>query len=202
MLKGTGLEDASIYVGKSIDLLRGTTADDNADGNLTSEIKIEGTVNVYKAGTYILIYSVTDSSGNKAVAERTVMVVDNLAPTISGVGTIYVRYFEPFDPMKGVTATDNNDGDLTSKVVVKTNGPGVDHYDLNTIGTYDYEYSVSDEAGNTKMGVVTSIGPSSSMNMRIDFEDGKGPKVNGGKLSIFAKKPNGNTYEYSIKFSD
>ncbi|MDQ7860303.1 DUF5011 domain-containing protein [Peribacillus frigoritolerans] len=112
-----------MYVGKSIDLLRGITADDNADGNLTSEIKIEGTVNVHKAGTYILIYSVTDKSGNKATAERTVMVIDNIAPTISGVDNIYVRYFEPFDPMKGVTSSDNNDGDLTSKVVVKTNGP-------------------------------------------------------------------------------
>ncbi|MGG0248495.1 immunoglobulin-like domain-containing protein [Peribacillus frigoritolerans] len=149
MLKGTGLDDAAIAIGKPFDLLRGITADDNADGNLTSEIKIEGTVNVQKGGTYSLVYSVTDKSGNKATAERAVAVIDNIAPTISGVGNISVRYFDSFDPMKGVTSSDNNDGDLTSKVVVKTNGPEVDPFNIYTAGTYSYEYSVSDEAGNT-----------------------------------------------------
>ncbi|MBR8644232.1 hypothetical protein KEH51_05090 [[Brevibacterium] frigoritolerans] len=35
-----------------------------------------------------------------------------------------------------------------------------------------------------KMGVVTSIAPTSSMKMRIDFEDGKARFVNGSRLSV------------------
>ncbi|PRS26193.1 hypothetical protein C6W19_25865 [Bacillus sp. RJGP41] len=161
-LKGTGLEDATIAIGNTFYLLRGITADDNADGNLTSEIKTAGTVDIQKAGTYRLVYSVTDKSGNKATAERTVEVIDNIAPNISGFDELNIRYFDSFNPMEGVTSIDNNDGDLTSKVVVKAIGSEVDPYDLSRSGTYTYEYSVSDEAGNT-----TTVKRKVNLNYRI-----------------------------------
>ncbi|MFF2590610.1 immunoglobulin-like domain-containing protein [Peribacillus butanolivorans] len=150
-LTGTGLKDTSFAIGiyDSFHPLFGITAYDNADGNLTSEIKVEGTVNVDKAGQYTLIYSVTDKSGNKTTAERKVTVIDNIPPKISGVDNIYVQYFDPFEPMEGVTSSDNNDGDLTSKVVVKAIGEKLNTSDLSLSGTFTYEYSVSDEAGNT-----------------------------------------------------
>ncbi|MEF2095128.1 immunoglobulin-like domain-containing protein [Bacillus sp. CFBP9009] len=147
-LMGTGLEDVEIAFGSPLDLLRGITANDNADGNLTSQIRVEGTVNFNKAGTYTLIYSVTDKSGNKTTAQRKVTVIDNIAPTISGVDNIYVQYFDHFDPMEGVTSSDNNDGDLTSKVVVKAIGEKLNTSDLSLSGAYTFEYSVSDEVGN------------------------------------------------------
>ncbi|MGG0789862.1 immunoglobulin-like domain-containing protein [Peribacillus simplex] len=150
-LTGTGLNDRTFAIGiyDNFPLLYGITAYDNADGNLTSEIKVEGTVNVDKAGQYTLIYSVTDKSGNKTTAERKVTVIDNIPPKISGLDNKYVQYFDPFDPMEGVTSSDNNDGDLTSKVVVKAIGEKLNTSDLSLSGTFTYEYSVSDEAGNT-----------------------------------------------------
>lgn len=60
-------------------------------------------------------------------------------------------------------------------------------------------YSPEDLA---ELGVLASIDPSSSMSMSIDFEDGKGPIVNGSRLSVFATIPNGNNYEYSIEFTE
>ncbi|MET1178493.1 immunoglobulin-like domain-containing protein [Peribacillus simplex] len=150
-LTGTGLNDRTFAIGiyDNFPPLYGITAYDNADGNLTSEIKVEGTVNVDKAGIYTLIYSVTDKSGNKTTAERKITVIDNIAPKISGVDDRRVQYFDPFDPMEGVTSSDNNDGDLTSKVVVKAIGEKLNTTDLSLSGTFTYEYSVSDEAGNT-----------------------------------------------------
>ena len=55
----------------------GVAAYDVRDGNLTTAVKINGTVDVNKTGTYKLIYSVSDAAGNQGTAERIVTVVPN-----------------------------------------------------------------------------------------------------------------------------
>ncbi len=57
----------------------GATATDNKDGDLTNKIKVSGTVNTSKAGTYTITYTVQDSAGNKAMVTRIV--------TVKGSGT-------------------------------------------------------------------------------------------------------------------
>lgn len=52
----------------------GYTATDNADGDLTAQVQVEGNVDTYKSGTYTITYTVTDSYGNVATATRTVTV--------------------------------------------------------------------------------------------------------------------------------
>lgn len=52
----------------------GYTASDNIDGDITDKVEISGSVNIYHAGTYTLTYTATDSYGNAATAERTVVV--------------------------------------------------------------------------------------------------------------------------------
>lgn len=52
----------------------GWTAEDNLDGDITSLVQVEGSVNIYHAGTYTLTYSVSDTYGNVAAVERTVTV--------------------------------------------------------------------------------------------------------------------------------
>ena len=52
----------------------GATATDNEDGSLTSKIKMTGTVNTKKAGTYTITYSVSDKAGNRTEVTRTVVV--------------------------------------------------------------------------------------------------------------------------------
>ncbi len=56
----------------------GATAEDQADGDLTNEIQVSGTVDTEKPGEYTLTYSVTDRSGNQATAIRKVKVVNDL----------------------------------------------------------------------------------------------------------------------------
>lgn len=54
--------DKTITVGETFDPLKDVTANDKEDGDLTSEIKVIGnTVDTEKAGTYEVIYRVTDS---------------------------------------------------------------------------------------------------------------------------------------------
>ena len=52
----------------------GYAATDNCDGDITGWVQISGSVNTGKPGTYKLTYSVADSFGNEATAERTVKV--------------------------------------------------------------------------------------------------------------------------------
>ena len=52
----------------------GVTAVDDRDGDITNQVVKEGYVDVYRAGTYTLTYTATDSSGNTAQATRNVTV--------------------------------------------------------------------------------------------------------------------------------
>ncbi len=58
----------------------GATATDDVDGDLTSKIEITGTVDVTKAGTYTITYTVKDSNGNEAKANRKVIIEEIKKP--------------------------------------------------------------------------------------------------------------------------
>lgn len=58
----------------------GYTAWDNCDGDLTAQVTVEGTVDIYHGGDYILTYTVSDAFGNTTRAERTVTVVAKERP--------------------------------------------------------------------------------------------------------------------------
>ncbi len=73
----------NLFAGQSFDD-PGATALDNVDGDISSDIVVTGTVNTSIAGTYTLIYDVTDSAGNPAETQtRTVNVnEDTTAPSV------------------------------------------------------------------------------------------------------------------------
>ena len=52
----------------------GYTAEDNVDGDLTSKVTVEGSVNTYSAETHTLTHTVKDNYGNEASDTRTVTV--------------------------------------------------------------------------------------------------------------------------------
>ena len=58
----------------------GATATDDKDGDLTNKIKVSGTVNTNKVGTYTITYTVKDKAGNEASVKREVKVVKKDKP--------------------------------------------------------------------------------------------------------------------------
>jgi len=68
-----GYEYTYVEVGKDYKE-PGYTANDNCDGTLTNKVKIEGSVNTNKEGTYPITYKVSDSSGNVTIVTRNVRV--------------------------------------------------------------------------------------------------------------------------------
>lgn len=59
----------------------GYTASDNVDGDLTEQVEVSGSVDIYRAGTYEITYTVRDSYGNETSAVRNVRVKAKQQPT-------------------------------------------------------------------------------------------------------------------------
>ena len=70
----SGIANAEIIVGQVFDPLENVSAIDVVEGDLTSSIVVEGSVDTDKLGTYEVKYSVSDSSGNKVEATRVITV--------------------------------------------------------------------------------------------------------------------------------
>lgn len=78
-------EDLVVEYGTNLDLLSlGLTASDNIDGNLTNSIVVNyQNTNELAIDEYIIIYSVTDSSGHSSSVRISVQVVDTTKPIIT-----------------------------------------------------------------------------------------------------------------------
>ncbi len=89
--------------------------------------------------------NVTSNLEVKAIYEK-IVVADNEKPVFvlaSGkTEKVRLNWNTKFDPLTGITAKDNVDGDLTSKIKVTHN------VDNRTYGIYEVKYEVVDKAGN------------------------------------------------------
>ncbi|MFA9215269.1 MAG: immunoglobulin-like domain-containing protein [Candidatus Methylacidiphilales bacterium] len=132
----------------------GATATDDKDGNITSNIRTTGTVNTAVIGTYYISYAVNDKAGNMDSVTRTVKVValDITKPVITITGKIQDTLMQGKSYVDaGATATDNIDGNITSKITK------VSTLDSSKLATYTITYSVSDLANNTATAVRTVV---------------------------------------------
>ncbi|MBC1891909.1 immunoglobulin-like domain-containing protein [Listeria booriae] len=129
---------------RSVDPMAGVTASDLEDGDLTANIKIiANDINIDVPGEYHVTYSVLDSDGNETEKTITVTILSNDAPVIHGQDVTF-KAGKAFDPMAGVTASDTEDGDITSTIEITANDVNPD-----VAGVYHVTYSVTDSDGNT-----------------------------------------------------
>lgn len=83
---------STIYLDKNTPYKEeGYTVEDNCSQNLMDKVKITGTVNTLKVGSYKKTYTVTDESGNQSSVTRTI-IVRNQAKGSSCVGKAGVIY--------------------------------------------------------------------------------------------------------------
>ncbi len=108
-------------------------------------------------GTYSVMYSVADSSGNKTNYTSSIVVVDNVKPTLTFDGEI-AQTAKVGTKLKLPSYTVSDNGDI-SKAVVKTyvcgpdgilvNVTGDSTYKLDKKGNYTIYYFVVDDNNNT-----------------------------------------------------
>lgn len=136
---------------KSTQRLKGVSASDQEDGNLTSKIKIiEDSTKVNTAGTYKVTYQVTDSVGQTTKKTVTITVKYNNPPVITTKDKTFYEgqytktYWQNTLRWQGISANDKEDGNITSKIKVIA-----DTVDVNKAGTYKVTYQVTDRFGKT-----------------------------------------------------
>jgi hypothetical protein len=144
--------DKTIKVGDKFNPLEEVSVSDKEDGNITKDIKvIENTLDTSKEGVYKVVYKVTDNQGATVTKTITVIVRSNDKPVISGADNISIKEGMPFNPIKGVSAADKEDGNITKDIKVT----GI--VDIDKPGKYELIYTVTDKDKNTTNVIRTVI---------------------------------------------
>ena len=140
-----GVDDVTVVSGKAFDTREGVTVTDFVDGDLFDSLHVYGdSVNGYVPGVYTASYYSRDTGGNRVIVNRVITVVEDVeAPVLTGTENSVVPLDSDFNPMSGVMAMDNGDGDVTGSVVV------TGEVDVTVAGEYTLTYTVKDSAGNS-----------------------------------------------------
>ena len=173
------------------------TANDNVDGNITEKVIV--TSNKEDNNTLVVNYSVIDSHNNITNKSIKLKLVDKVPPTIelNGSKRLSLKVGEEFTD-EGVTANDEYDGDLTSKVQVDST------VDTENAGTYRVVYTVSDNSGNTAEVIrpVTVSNPDDYKGVvYLTFDDGPSSNITPAILDILKEKGVKATF-FIINWSD
>ncbi len=158
----SGADDVTIELGTAFNARQGVTASDREDGDLTASIQVNGTVDIDTEGVYTLTYSVSDSALQTTTVTRDVTVAEeadvvNTPPVIAGATNKTVNIGDSFDPLLGVSASDAEDGVLTSAIVVTGS------VDTSVPGSYNLSYAVTDSDGaTTTASCVITVVPTDS----------------------------------------
>ncbi len=132
--------DKTLVEKSKYNLLDGVKATDKEDGDLTSSIQVTTNLDINKVGTYQATYQVSDKLGQTTTKAVQIYVIADEVPVIQAVDQEVVIN-TTFDPLKGVTAIDKEDGTL--KVTVIAN-----NVNTKEEGDYLVKYQVVDSYGH------------------------------------------------------
>ncbi|MGL5245064.1 MAG: immunoglobulin-like domain-containing protein, partial [Sarcina sp.] len=137
-----GIEDTSLKLGETFDLMSGVLAKDSNEEDISEDIEVLGFVDNTKSGTYKLIYMVSDDKGNKIILSRNVVVENPTEPIIVGAEDIVVNLNYKFDAMSGIEIHNLKEGVTTTSIdIIGTVDTGVE-------GDYNLIYAITDSEGN------------------------------------------------------
>ncbi|MBC2190802.1 DUF5011 domain-containing protein [Listeria sp. FSL L7-0229] len=160
-------EDKTIKQNETFNPLNDVTARDKKDGDITSAIQVtKNTVDTTKIGEYDVDYKVTNSSGITTLKSIKVTVTKeaetaNTAPVINAKDQT-IKVGDLFNSLKGVTATDKEDGDLTAKIKVTK-----DTVNNTKKGVYQVTYTVTD-SGNLSATLTIKVTVTQDLTLIIE----------------------------------
>ena len=147
-----GAKNQTVELGSTVNVKKNVTAKTTSGENLTSKIKVTGSVNTKKVGSYKITYTVTASNGKKATKTVVFTVKDTTAPVVTGLKDETITYQgELTEEEKEQYVLDY----IKSKIKVTDNGMTIPVSKvIFTLGYVDengymIEYSVSDQYGHT-----------------------------------------------------
>lgn len=132
---------------ESTDNTESVSATENTESGSASVIAVGGCnlkhndeITYTKSGDYDNTITVTDDAGNTSDIDIKISVID--APSINGISDKTVTVGDTVDYLSGVTAVDGKSTDITGSIEVDSS-----KVDINTPGTYQITYKVTDSYG-------------------------------------------------------
>lgn len=127
-------------------LLRGVSAYDAEDGDVSASLMVEGISHMLGGKTAVVTYAAFDSRGHVAKAERTVYFTDYERPAIELSGPLVFKASSGLDLLSRLSAHDVFDGDISDKIKYSVIDGG---YMLSDAGEYSVEFWVTSSKCDT-----------------------------------------------------
>ena len=126
-------------------LLKGISAADDKDGDVTDQIMIKGVSQLIGADTAKVTYIAFDSSNNMATYQRTVRYTDYERPRFSLSKPLTFPMGTSIQLLDMLTASDVLDGDISDSIRVTTQ-----NVDSGTAGTYSVTVQATNSLGDVE----------------------------------------------------
>lgn len=133
------------------ELLRGVTASDPEDGDITGSLIVEGISRMHD-GSAKVSYVAFDSQNHLARAERTVRFTDYRQPVFSFTRSMEFKLSGNIDILKYIEAQDMFDGDISDKVKYSIDS---DALSLSSVGEHQVTLRVTNSLGDTSHLTIT-----------------------------------------------
>ncbi|WP_207704565.1 BspA family leucine-rich repeat surface protein [Candidatus Enterococcus ferrettii] len=147
-----GLIDCTIEKGEAFDPKAGVKAIDSIEGELTHKIKIVGTVDSSKVGSYLLTYSVENSANNKIEKAIYVHVIES-----DESNNVYVHHTIEIPELTLPRYSDYKQIIKDKMIIKNSNG--------DSISSETVAFSISSEKDTTELGDMTAL-------VTISYENG------------------------------
>lgn len=149
------------------ELLKGVTAEDSRDGDVTASLIVES-ISAFADDERIITYAAVDKSGNVGRASRTLKYTDYEAPKFSLDEALRFPVGSNIDALENIKAESTLDGDLTNKIKF-SQGANVDR---TTPGQYEGEFRVADSTGTISyLPVKFEIYEPLTENIRVELSE-------------------------------
>ncbi len=128
------------------DLLRGVTAHDGKDGDITDKIIVESVSRFIDDGVCKVTYAVCDSNNNVTTATRKIRYRGYYSPSFSMVNSTCYSIYEDINITEAFRANDCIDGDISRSIIVTSKD-----YSGSVAGVFEIEVSVTNSKGDTSI---------------------------------------------------
>lgn len=139
-------QSIDVYVGATeAELLKGVTATDPEDGDVTDSVVIEGISRIVEGTNMKVTYAAFDSQNHVTKAERTVNYIDYVKPHFTMSGPMVFKNARDVSFISLVGAVDIFEGDISGRVKYSlANSASIDGAD-----EYEVKLSVTNKIGDT-----------------------------------------------------
>ena len=137
------------------DLLKGVTAADPEDGDVTDSLLVESVSNIMNGNAVKVTYVAFDSKNHMSRAQRTAVYTDYKPPVFSMSHAMLFRTSATLDILNYITAEDMFDGDVSRRIIYSFVG---NTNNLSLEGEHEIELRVTNSKGDTaKINVAVEI---------------------------------------------